>query len=312
MLNWLPKRRKSPGRFAISLGGDMFDYVYGQPAEGGKSVIASFGSRPFDREKHGAEKLARELRLEDYQCSTMLRPGEYQMLLVEAPNVPPEELKSAIRWRVKDMLDYHVDDATLDVLAVPPEEGATARARMMYAIAARNDVIQEKIKNFDELEIPLSVIEIPETVQRNLAELYEQDGRGAALTYFGEEWGLLTINYRGELMFARRFDVGLKQLCAPSETARTEAIERVVLELQRTFDHFDRQFRYVPLGKLLVAPTPEQTELATRLAAGIGVPVENIDLRNVLGFEGAGPDQAMQWRLFMQIGATLRREAKAI
>lgn len=312
MLSWLSKQKKSPGWFAISLGDQTLDYAHGGRAEGGESAIASFGCHQFNNEKHGAEKLARELRLENYQCSTTLRQGEYQVLLVEAPNVPPEELKNAIRWRVKDMLDYHVDDATLDVLAVPPEEGAAARTRMMYTIAARNEVIQEKIKKFEELQIPLSVIEIPETVQRNVAELYERDGRGVALTYFGEDWGLLTINYRGELMFARRFDIGLKQLCAQPEATRTEAIERVVLELQRTFDHFDRQFRYVPLGKLLIAPTPEETNLAAQLSAGIGVPVENVDLRDVLGFEGAGPDLAMQWRLFMQIGATLRREAKAI
>src|SRR3989338_8945950 len=38
-------------------------------------------------------------------CTTLLRHGQYQMLQVEAPQVPSEERRQAIRWRVKEMVD---------------------------------------------------------------------------------------------------------------------------------------------------------------------------------------------------------------
>src|SRR5690348_3665372 len=59
------------------------------------------------------EKFAKELHLDRYDCSSLLNAGEYQFLSVDAPNVPVDELKTAIRWRLKDMLDFHVDDATI-------------------------------------------------------------------------------------------------------------------------------------------------------------------------------------------------------
>jgi hypothetical protein len=63
-----------------------------------------------------------------YRCTTVLGGGEYQFMSVEAPNVPREELKTAMRWRLKDMLDFPVDDATIDVLDMPADPNA-GRAR---------------------------------------------------------------------------------------------------------------------------------------------------------------------------------------
>ncbi|MEK6243607.1 MAG: agglutinin biogenesis protein MshI, partial [Pseudomonadota bacterium] len=119
MLSWFKRRSSAPGWLAASVDADRFDYAHGRYSPTGKSAITAYGTRRFDGAKNAMEKLARDLRLDGYQCATLLRPGEYQLLLVEAPTVPPAELKSAMRWRVKDMIDYHVDDATLDVLDIP-------------------------------------------------------------------------------------------------------------------------------------------------------------------------------------------------
>src|SRR5688572_15638027 len=46
-------------------------------------------------------RLRRELQLDRYRCTTLLRTGDYQMLQVEAPGVPAEEAKTAVRWSIK-------------------------------------------------------------------------------------------------------------------------------------------------------------------------------------------------------------------
>ena len=65
----------------------------------------------------GAEiaRLTRAHRLDDQICITTLNIGSYALLLVEAPDVPATELRAAIRWRVKDLIDFHIDDAVIDV-----------------------------------------------------------------------------------------------------------------------------------------------------------------------------------------------------
>jgi MSHA biogenesis protein MshI len=231
------------------------------------------------------------------------------MLLVEAPNVPALELKTAVRWRIKDLLDYHVQDATIDVLDIPMDPGAGSRAHSMYAIAARNDVIQACIERYNSAHIPLSVIDIAETAQRNIAALVEPPDRGVALLYVDRTQSLLTVTYRAELYLARRIDLGLDQLDADSEENRN----RLLLELQRSLDHLDRQFPFAAPAKVVLGPTPSETGLLEHLAANLDLPVEELRIAEILHLEpGAVLDRGMAWRLFHVLGAALRFEAKAL
>jgi MSHA biogenesis protein MshI len=100
------------------------------------------------------DKLNKDLKAASYHCGTMLSGGEYQMLMVDAPNVPQDELKTAVRWRLKDMLDFHVDDATIDVLDIPIDSSAASRGHSMFAIAARNALIQSRQELFSEAAGP--------------------------------------------------------------------------------------------------------------------------------------------------------------
>ena len=312
-MNWFRGSRKEPGWLAISLDEKRLSYVHGRYAPAGKSTIARFGSAELEAKSNAAEKLASELNFNRYQCATLLRADEYQMLLLEAPAVPAAELKNAIRWKIKDMIDYQVNDATLDVLDIPPESDLPGRSHSVYAVAARNEVIKARVKAFEEAHIPLRVIDIPETAQRNISALHESEGRGAALLYFGQEFGLLTITCRAELYLSRRIDIGLGQILGAAAEAREQLFGRVVLELQRSFDHFERQFQHVPIAKLLLGPEPEETGLYAHLKANMDMAVERVDLVERLGFNGQGaPVPALQWQLFHLIGASLRHQAKGL
>ncbi len=312
-MKWFGKSTAAePGWLVIAQSDTQWSYVHGSYAASGKSAVTRFGQAELEAKPHALEKLARELHFDRYQCSTLLRPGEYQMLLVEAPTVPHAELKSAIRWRVKDMLDYHIDDATMDVLDIPPAAEAAGRSHSMYAVAARNDVIQGRVKTFEDARIPLRVIDIPETAQRNISALYEAEGRGAALLYFNDDAGLLTVTCRSELYLSRRIEIGHGQIAGRAPESRAELFSRIVLELQRTFDHFDRQFSYVPISKVLLAPEPAETGLFEHLKANLDIPVERVNLLDHVSFAKEAPDSAEQWRFFHLVGASLRHEAKAL
>src|SRR5271170_4115289 len=72
--------------------------------------------------------------------STVLRPEDYQLALIEAPDVPPAELRAAMRWRLKETIDFRVEDAVIDVFEVPDQNRGGHR-RMMYAVAARRTAV---------------------------------------------------------------------------------------------------------------------------------------------------------------------------
>jgi MSHA biogenesis protein MshI len=256
------------------------------------------------------EKAAKELHAERYECIHLLNTHEYQLLSVEAPNVPVEELKTAVRWRLKDMLDFHIDDATIDVLDVPVDKSAANRNHAMYAVAARNQLIEQRQAMFADADFHLRVIDIPEMAQRNVAALLEKNDRGIALLSFDAEGGLLTLSHRGELYLSRRIDVSLMQLGTSDAELKTGYLERVTLEIQRSLDHFERQYHFITLSKLQLAPFAAVTELKEHLAENLYIPCEMLDLTSVLDCvkvpELTAPET--QQRYFMALGAALRLE----
>lgn len=309
MLRGLLKRggARQPGWLAIALQAGEIHFAHGIGGEPGQCAIKRCGRQSFDGEK-SLERVAKELGFGAHQCLAVLQPNEYQILLVEAPNVPALELKTAVRWRIKDMIDYHVQDATIDVLDIPAEQGP-GRAHSMYAVASRNEIIQACIQRFSEAHIPLSVIDIRETAQRNIAALVEPAERGVALLYVDRDHALLTVNFRGELYLARRIDVGLDDLASNEG----DALNRLLLELQRSFDHLDRQFRLAAPAKLVLAPTPSETGVRGHLSQNLDLPIEELRLADVLELDpGLSLEDESAWRLFHVLGAALRHETKAL
>ena len=310
MLELLKRRgKREPGWLAISLQPGRMHYAHGV-IDGAQNAIRRCGTQAFADDKE-LERRTKELGFDRYQCVTILPSSDYQLLLVEAPNVPAAELRNATRWRMKDMLDYAVDQATIDVLDIPSDPSNASRTHSLYAVAAKNEVIRTCMDRFSRARIPLTVIDIEETAQRNIAALLEPADRGVALLHVGKSQVLLTVNFRGELYLARRIDVGLEELEKLAQGGSDDAKNRILLEVQRSFDHLERQFPFVGVGKVLIAPTPADTGLQSYLAENMDMAVEEVRLGEVLSL---APDVELErqaaWELFHLIGAALRNEAK--
>ena len=256
-------------------------------------------------------RLRRELQLDRYRCTTLLRVGEYQMLQVEAPNVPAAEAKDALRWRIKDMVDFPVEAASVDGVFIPAEQAA--RSPQMFAVAAKNELIAATVKPFNDADIPLEVIDVPELAQRNIAHCYEQEGRGLALLAFDEGGGLLTFTSGGELYQYRRIDVSAANFGSMTPEQRAALYDRVVLELQRSFDHFDRQFHHVAIAKLVVTPIPGADDMRDHLAASLDLPVAWLELSEVMDFPHIPElrEPGRQAQCLRMIGAAMREEGLA-
>jgi len=309
------KNRKRDGWLAVSPQPDGVVAVCMRRVDGAPPKVERAAFYPLAKAATAValERLAKDFDAARRDCTTLLSANEYQLLLVDALSVPPDELKVAIRWRVKDMLDFHVDDATIDVLDVPPEKDAPARNHSMYVVAARNQLIAQRQELFGAARIPLSVIDLPEMAQRNVAALLEPPGRGLALLSFGADGGLLTVTYGGELYLSRRIDVRREQLADAGQ--REASLERINLELQRSLDHCDRQYHFITLGKLVLAPLAGAgTALQEYLSANLYLPVETLDLSSLFDLSAVealrGADQ--QERYFLTLGAALRHEEKSL
>lgn len=254
-------------------------------------------------------RLRREKGWRNQRCTALLAAGEYQFHNFEAPKVPAEELKSASRWRIKELIDYPLETAAVDILDIPVD--ANARNHSVFAVSARNEVVQQYVRSYQAAGIPLAAIDIPEIAQRNISALFEEENRGLAFLAFEESGGLLTVTYRGELYLTRRIDVPLGKLIDADADTRTQLHERIALEVQRSLDHFDRQYSFITLSRVLLAPLPAETGLADHLAANIYLRVERADIGSVIDCAGI-PELSGAGRqayCLQILGAALRTEA---
>ncbi len=259
------------------------------------------------------EKIRKDASLEATRVTTLLSASEYQLMMVEAPNVPVDELKTAIRWKIKDLLNYHVDDATVDVLRIPASKYGAERAPSLYAVAAANETIRSRMALFEKAKLDVKVIDIPEMAQRNIASVFETEARGLALLSFGDDGGLLTITCDGELFLARRIDITLGQLQDANQTLRQQYVDRVVLEVQRSLDYFDRQFHHIPVNRVLVC-APESLGMERILLDSLGLPVEALDLAQGMDIIAVPEllDSEFVTYALPALGAALRQERRAL
>jgi len=236
--------------------------------------------------------------------SLVLRPADYKLRVLDAPNVPADELKSAVRWQIQDMLDFHANDGTVDVLAVPHPEHLN-HVRQIFAVAAKNSLIAEETAIATEAGLNLAIIDIIETAQRNLTNRLETPGRALAVFSFIETGGLLTLSLDGELCMAR--SLGVTQALLEGDDMEN-ALERLTLEIQRTLDHYDRQFGGIPVDRLLMLPIAQGDRIRNGLAGNLALPVEVMDLASALDTSAFPDVNQLPTPCLHAIGAALRME----
>jgi MSHA biogenesis protein MshI len=277
--------------------------------------------------------------------TSVLPDGSYQMLLVEVPNVPANEINSAARWQIKDLLDFPVDDTVVELFKMPEQSTHHAKP-MAYAVATRRSSIQEHTKLLHGAGFALDIIDIPELCTRNIATLLPQDADGVAFFHFTETHGILTVTRQGVLYLIRRIDIGRRAIKSASNvnfrvddfnvdpassgvlemeeslgdhdgfsgvtanSTQTELISAIVLEIQRSLDYYEGQFDSGPPTELVLAPGSDIGGLAKMLNEQLGLTVSNLDFNKLFEMESAlSPTE--QGACLLAVGAALRSESLA-
>jgi MSHA biogenesis protein MshI len=277
-------------------------------ANGGRPKVVAWDTFALEgSELEALKRLKSAKRVGAERCTTLLRHGEYQILQVESPGVPQEELREAVRWRIKEQIEFPVETAVVDVVNIPAPSAA-GRAAQMFAVAAGSAQLTPRIHLFQDAKLPLEVIDIPELAQRNVAHWFEEENRGLALLAFSEMGGLLTFTYQGELLASRFIDIKRSDLAATTEGP---LFDRVLLEVQRSLDNFERAHSYTTLARVLVAALPGGNAFIDYLKANLYQPVEMLNLAQAIDVDEvrALADPVRQAEALLAIGAAMRSEA---
>lgn len=269
------------------------------------------------------EQLAKRQGIRNTEAILVLERSDFVLQTMESPRVEAAEKVQAIRWKLKDTIDFDVSEAIVDVFDVPQPTGSS-RQEMIYVVVAHTPVLQNKTTPLLECDIQLEAIDIPELTQRNIAELLPENELGVALLALGPDSGLLTLTHKSSLYLSRQLDFGYRELdqkliegdgdmsMVGLSPAMQRAMDQIVLEVQRSLDYYESHFGQAPINSLIIAPLAiEIPGLINFIAGQLGVQVRMLDISAVLDTREP-VERGQQSACWSAIGAALRNNSVVV
>jgi MSHA biogenesis protein MshI len=275
----------------------------GAPRLAALRFLSAEGAQPARRAVDVAAAIAKPAA-----CCVFLLPGEdYRVVFLPGLPVAAAERNDALRWRLKDEIDFPPDEAIVDCVSAPVNSPSMENGLWM-AVAARSARVGEFVGPLVRAGVQIAAVDVPELAQRNLAMRLAQPGRTVAMLTMDAHRGLLTVTRDDGVLAARHFDPLAAALAAADADRRTALLDRLALELQRTFDNVERQYNAGPIERVVVSCEPAADDLMRALREALGAPVEALELQRVCGAEDASLmlQAAASRAACLAIGAALR------
>lgn len=278
-----------------------------------KINISFCESCPYEGSKHLQPILTdmvRRRQLKMKACIWILQPETYQLVTMDTLPVQETELQDAVRWKIKDLVQFPSDDLFVQQFPLP-KSGDTYNKMMVVVAQASylikmSDIIQES-------GLDLSVIDIPELGLRNITALFEDNHQPTALLFIHEPTVELLISCQKQLYFVRRitiessfFSTRKQEPNVPSD--KLKSIERIAVEIQRSFDYFQSQWRLnVPERFFMVSSTTWTAEEVQYLTQRLSLNIASLQLQDHF-FYRPGLTETLQNKFVIPLGAILQAE----
>lgn len=249
------KRSKTTGgQVGLAVTDDSVTAVHVLPQAGqAPKLLARFDGPNHDDGSALAAWVA-EHRLQGVPAALTLDYGDYVIHQLEKPDVPAEELRQALRWRLKDLIDYSPADAVIDVFEAPPAR--QKRIEPVQVVAAQASRLKPLVARINAAGLALKRIDIAEFALRNLLSRALGNLETTALLYLRPQRGMLQICREDQFYFARALDLGLEALSYAAHGgvygSLTDVHDRIALEVQRTMDYYDSYFGHGPVKTLII------------------------------------------------------------
>lgn len=238
---WLKKSSASSGRLGISVGPDGLAIVFINRR--GELAFYQFYGEPGDSQEL-LSNLVDEHDWHDIPCSLVLHPIYYQLLLTESPAVEDAELQTAVRWKIKELLDFPLEEAAIEYFLLP-EDAYRGRQKMLYAAVLRKLTLKSLVEPVEAAGLNVDCVEITELALHNIVSRFPADTGGTAVIQLNESDGFINLLEGGAMYLCRRLDIGLDQFFSGSDPQGF--YDSLLLAIQRSLDYYESQ-----LGKGII------------------------------------------------------------
>jgi len=308
-------RSRSDGVTGISLEKTGMCLAHVQTDEGGAPRLLHGGFYPCKEHERAPELtlVLKSLGLSGSCGRLILDRTDYRVFQAPIPDVPPGEVREALRWRMQELLDFPADEAEIEYFPIP-STSKSGGGGMVNAVVCHKTLLQSHSALCETAGIELEAIDIAELALRNLAVRLPESEQGVALLHLEETRGIVQLQKGGVVYISRNLDFGARQMDATFSLEDNSpgggVIDRLALEIQRSLDYYESHFGMSPIARLVVAPIAGNTQdLVDRLNRALGMIARAMDVSALIPCSER-LDDATQQRCLPAIGVALGRMAQ--
>jgi len=159
----------------------------------------------FDEMEKIIKSMMVDLKIRQKQVVTNLSEYEVISRLVRLPPLKDSEIMDALRFEAETFVPYPLDEVSLDYEIVEKDD---AGRLTIFAIAAKNDLIQSYIKLFKSLGLELMALESPSVALRRIIKHSILGVERVIVMDLGEKYSDIFNLNKGNIYFARSLSLG--------------------------------------------------------------------------------------------------------
>ena len=159
--------------------------------------------QPSEAVKVKLQNYVQENGVKGAHTCLVLDDKDYQLLVVEAPNVAEDEMSEAVKWKIKDLVPHELSDIIVDVFL--QEDGFSSNKKMANAVVVVKELIAAKTAFVESLGLRLKAIDIPELAYRNYLEHHGRNEESIAMVTLKKESGKLSVIHNNQVCFTVPF-----------------------------------------------------------------------------------------------------------
>lgn len=286
-INQLFSAPEPTGRISISFQQSALSYCHldDQNIDCGERAVNN------DQYKTTFAQLAEDNILQG-QCYLVLSSKQNQIVQIDKPQVPAQEIAQAVKWQVKDLVTIAPEDMVIDYF---DDAKVTSGPEKIHVVCADKNELMAYIADLDEYPLTIKAITTEEFAFASLFPI--QDEARLMVCQQPNEDMLILIVKQGVLFFQRRLR-GMDKIALKTEDELNMGIiDSLSLEIQRSTDYFERQLKQPPIRSIdVLVPMKNEAFLARRLAENTDIPVNLFTM----------PDGFSEQRAFAaSVGATM-------
>ncbi|MBU0455680.1 MAG: hypothetical protein ABIH77_05775 [Pseudomonadota bacterium] len=301
-LNFFTEKVKAQGICSIEFRSDGYAIACAsEPISARQNILfCDFFPHRIDKQiKDSLNRLVEQYSLFDMDCNIVLPPDFYRLFLLKKPNVPEAEYKSAMRWQVKEMIEFPLEDAVVDIFYPAPE--IKHYSHELFVVVAQNSFLVTRAKLLKECHLNPVSVDIREFSIRNLVNVFGNPKETTLVLDMHEKHCLIVFVKEEQVYFSRRVNAGLDSL------RNTANQSNLYLEIKRSLAYYQAELKQLKPEKLLFTPKAQDNKLLLEnLANELEFHFEMMDL-NLLDKQQKMPMEKQE-KCFSVCGGIFRKE----